>query len=419
MNGTLHPGCPAAGRRFAGGGSRSRLDLGPGSRDAAGTGASAGSAGVSRITPAMLERPAAAQWSGSRIPTDIVLHGRGPTRVRPALASAPQLPVAAGRGRERVRVESDRRRAGEPRLPQAVVVPTPPCTSSSKTESIRDRPRQPRRAVASAPLLCATRSSTSACRPLCESYVPPERLGAMERFYPLHARICGHCLLVQLRGLRRAGGDLHASTRTFPPTRIPGSPMRATTWRWRSSASGSTRDSLVLELASNDGYLLQHVVERGIPALGVEPARERRARRRGSWASRPSSRSSAGRSRDRLVAEGRQADLLIANNVLAHVPDLNDFAAGMQRLLGPEGVVTIEFPHLARLIDGQPVRHDLPRALLLLLVPHRPDGARAPTGSRCSTSRSSPTHGGSLRVYAQRRRTPASRRLARRGTRRA
>src|SRR6188472_1759874 len=185
--------------------------------------------------------------------------------------------------------------------------------------------------------------------PLCESYVPAERLGAMEPFYPLHVRICEQCLLVQLE-------EFVAPEEIF------------TEYAYFSSYSDSwvahARDyvesvverfeldekSQVIELASNDGYLLQHVVERGIPALGVEPAANvaEAARERGiETVVEFFGRELAAR----LVAEGRQADLLVANNVFAHVPDLNDFTAGMRRVLAPQGVVTIEFPHLARLIE--------------------------------------------------------------------
>src|SRR5919109_472392 len=112
-------------------------------------------------------------------------------------------------------------------------------------------------------------------------------------------------------------------------------------------------DSLAVEVASNDGYLLQHVVERRIPALGIEPAANvaAAARERGiETVVEFFGRELAAR----LVFEGRRADLLVANNVMAHVPDLNDFVAGMEALLAPDGVVTIEVPHLLRLVaDNQ------------------------------------------------------------------
>ena len=148
-------------------------------------------------------------------------------------------------------------------------------------------------------------------------------------------------------------------------------------------------DDLVVELASNDGYLLQHFVgtRRSRSSASIRPRTSPRPRR--SEACRRSSSSSASSSRERLVAEGKRADLVVGNNVLAQVPDLNDFVAGVaDRCCAPDGTATFEFPHLLRLLDGLPVRHDLPRALLVLLARHDRRDLRARTGSRSSTSRS-------------------------------
>ena len=187
--------------------------------------------------------------------------------------------------------------------------------------------------------------------PLCESYVPARAARRDGALLPaprpgLRAAACW-CSSRSSSPPRRSS----PSTPTSRPTRTPGSRTRATTsTRW-SSASDSDADSLVVEVASNDGYLLQHVVERGIPALGIEPAANvaeaaaRAGRRDDRRVLRPRARGTS------WCAEGRRADLLVANNVLAHVPDLNDFVAGMQLLLAPGGVVTIEFPHLLRLIE--------------------------------------------------------------------
>src|SRR6266849_8600368 len=136
--------------------------------------------------------------------------------------------------------------------------------------------------------------------PLCESFLPGEQLNQMEAFYPLHAYVCGK--------------------------------------------------SFVVQLASNDGYLLQYFVEKKIPVLSIEPAANVAAVavKKGV----PTLVKFFGRETARqLVAEGKQADLILGNNVLAQVPDLNDFVAGIKILLKPEGVVTIEFPHLMRLMD--------------------------------------------------------------------
>jgi SAM-dependent methyltransferase len=235
--------------------------------------------------------------------------------------------------------------------------------------------------------------------PLCESYVSPERLGAMEPFYPLHVRVCEHCLLVQLE-------ELVAPEEIF------------TEYAYFSSYSDSwvahARDyvdsaverfglgagSQVIELASNDGYLLQHVVDRGISALGVEPAANvaEAARERGiETVVEFFGRELA----SRLAAQGRQADLLVANNVFAHVPDINDFTAGMWLVLAPAGVITIEFPHLARLIESNQFdtiyhEHFSYFSFLTARTVLRAHGLEVFDVEELGT------HGGSLRVYAQR-----------------
>jgi SAM-dependent methyltransferase len=235
--------------------------------------------------------------------------------------------------------------------------------------------------------------------PLCESYVPPERLGAMEPFYPLHVRVCEHCLLVQLE-------EFVAPEEIF------------TEYAYFSSYSDSwvahARDyvesvverfglgpqSQVIELASNDGYLLQHLVDRRIPALGVEPAANvaEVARERGiETVIEFFGRELA----SRLAAEGRQADLLVANNVFAHVPDLNDFTAGMRLVLARGGVITIEFPHLARLIEANQFdtiyhEHFSYFSFLTARAVLRAHGLEVFDVEELGT------HGGSLRVYAQR-----------------
>ena len=236
--------------------------------------------------------------------------------------------------------------------------------------------------------------------PLCESYVPPERLGAMEPFYPLHVRVCDQCLLVQLE-------EFVAPDEIFTEYAYFSSYSDSWVAHARDYVESAVErfgldgDSLVLELASNDGYLLQHVVERGIPALGVEPAANvaRAARERGidtlvAFFGRELA--------DRLVTEGRRADLLVANNVLAHVPDLNDFVAGMERVLAPAGVITIEFPHLARLVAGNQFdtiyhEHFSYFSFLTAQTVLRAHGLEVFDVDELAT------HGGSLRVYAQRR----------------
>ena len=235
--------------------------------------------------------------------------------------------------------------------------------------------------------------------PLCESYVPPERLGAMEPFYPLHVRVCEQCLLVQLE-------EFVAPEEIFTEYAYFSSYSDSWVAHARDYVEsvverfGLSADSQVVELASNDGYLLQHLVERGIPALGVEPAANvaEAARERGiETVVEFFGRELA----SRLLAEGRQADLLVANNVFAHVPDLNDFTAGMQRLLAPQGVITLEFPHLARLIEGNQfdtIYHEHFSYFSFLTA----QTVLAAHHLEVFDVDELPTHGGSLRVYAQR-----------------
>jgi SAM-dependent methyltransferase len=235
--------------------------------------------------------------------------------------------------------------------------------------------------------------------PLCESYVPAERVNAMEPFYPLHAKICESCLLVQLEEFV-TGEDIFSEYAYFS--------SYSDSWVAHARAYvemaierfrlGS--DSLVMEVASNDGYLLRHVVERGIPALGIEPAANvaEVAREQGiETVVRFFGRELAAE----LAAEGRRADLLAANNVMAHVPDLNDFVAGMQIVLAPHGVVTVEVPHLQRLVEENQfdtIYHEHFQYFSFLSA----QKVFAAHGLEVFDVDELKSHGGSLRYYAQR-----------------
>ncbi len=185
--------------------------------------------------------------------------------------------------------------------------------------------------------------------PLANSYLRAEQLAQPEVFYPLHARVCERCFLVQVDAFE-------------PPENIFSDYLYFSSYSqsWLrhaeqyaamiSSRLGLDQASQVVEAGSNDGYLLQYFVRRGIPALGVEPAENvaRKARERGV----PTvSRFFGTETAHELAAEGKQADLIVGNNVLAHTPALNDFVAGLKLLLKPAGVITMEFPHLLRLIE--------------------------------------------------------------------
>jgi SAM-dependent methyltransferase len=236
--------------------------------------------------------------------------------------------------------------------------------------------------------------------PLCESYVPAERVNAMEPFYPLHVRTCERCLLVQLEEFV-AADEIFSEYAYFSSYSDSWVAHARGYVEMAVERFGLDSNSLVVELASNDGYLLQHVVERGIPVLGVEPAGNvaASARERGiETVVEFFGRELAAR----LVGEGRRADLLVANNVMAHVPDLNDFVGGMAPLLAPHGVVTIEVPHLMRLVEGNQfdtIYHEH-FSYFSFLAAQRVLWAHGLEVFDVDELRS---HGGSMRIYAQHR----------------
>lgn len=238
--------------------------------------------------------------------------------------------------------------------------------------------------------------------PLCESYVSAERLGTMEPFYPLHARVCEQCLLVQVE-------EFVAPEEIFGEYAYFSSYSDSWVEHARRYVDGAVDhfgigpESLVIELASNDGYLLQHVVARGIPALGIEPAANvaAAARERGiETIVRFFGREVAAE----LAAGGRRADLLVANNVMAHVPDLNDFVGGIAIVLAPHGVATIEVPHLQRLIEGNQfdtIYHEHFSYFSFLSA----RAVLAAHGLVVFDVEELTSHGGSMRLYAQPRGT--------------
>ena len=224
----------------------------------------------------------------------------------------------------------------------------------------------------------------------------------MEPFYPLHAYVCGECFLVQLQEYRVARRDLHrvrlllvvldelGRART-PATSSHG--CRAV--RPRAASAGSWRSPATTATCCSTSW---HAACRCLASSRRRTWRRRQSRR----ASRPRSRFFGdANGRRRSLAEHGRADLLLGNNVLAHVPDLNDFVAGMKLLLAPDGVITMEFPHLLRLMDGEPVRHDLPRALLATSRSLAVERVFAQHGLALFDVEELPTHGGSLRIYAR------------------
>ncbi len=233
--------------------------------------------------------------------------------------------------------------------------------------------------------------------PLCESYVPPEKLDAAETFYPLHVRVCSSCLLVQLPAY--VPGEEIFSDYAYFSSYSDSWVAHAKQYAEAITARiGLNQESLVVEVASNDGYLLQHFVALGIPVLGVEPAANvaAAARERGIDTVVEFLGPETGRA---IAAERGRADLVAANNVFAHVPDIRGFAAGLRALVKDDGLVTLEFPHLLRLIERRQydtIYHEHYSYLSLLTASR----ALATAGLRVVDVDELATHGGSLRVYA-------------------
>jgi 2-polyprenyl-3-methyl-5-hydroxy-6-metoxy-1,4-benzoquinol methylase len=234
--------------------------------------------------------------------------------------------------------------------------------------------------------------------PLCESYIPEDRLDAAETFYPLHVRICDACLLVQLPAYV-SGEHIfsdYAYFSSYSDSWVAHAKRYAEAMTER---LGLSADSLVTEVASNDGYLLQHFLAAGIGVLGVEPAANvaEAARAKGI----PTEVQFLGAETGRQIAAGHgRADLVAGNNVFAHVPDIRGFAAGLRALVKDDGVVTLEFPHLLRLIERRQydtIYHEHFSYLSLLTSSHALETA----GLRVVDVDELPTHGGSLRVYAR------------------
>ena len=233
--------------------------------------------------------------------------------------------------------------------------------------------------------------------PLSNSFLTTERLRKMEPHYPLHAYVCENCLLVQL--------EEFASAETIFSDYLYFSSFSEMWLRHAEAfAARMTRElklggkSLVIELASNDGYLLQYFRQMDVGVLGVEPAANVAAV--AETLGVPTEVAFFGTDTARRLADaGKQADLICANNVLAHVPDLNDFVAGLPILLKPAGTITVEFPHLLRLIANRQfdtIYHEHFSYFSLLVV----DKLFARHGLRVFDVDCLSTHGGSLRIHA-------------------
>jgi SAM-dependent methyltransferase len=234
--------------------------------------------------------------------------------------------------------------------------------------------------------------------PLANSYLTEDQLDKMEPFYPLKAYVCGRCFLVQLPAYESPenifgeyayfssySDSWLAHARDYTEMMLDRYPM-------------GTKD-LVIEIASNDGYLLRYFRECGINVLGIEPAKNVAAAAREVGIPTIVEFFGAELAKQ-LVLEGKRADLLIGNNVLAHVPDLNDFVSGMKTVLAPLGIITMEFPHLMRLIDENQfdtIYHEHFSYFSLTTV----EKVFARHGLVLFDVEELATHGGSLRIYAR------------------
>jgi SAM-dependent methyltransferase len=234
--------------------------------------------------------------------------------------------------------------------------------------------------------------------PLANAYVPQERLSEMQPFYPLCARVCSNCFLVQLEDHGATPEELFSDYAYFS--------SYSTTWL--EHAKRYTSDMLkrfelgpastVVEIASNDGYLLQYFIVAGIKVLGIEPAANVAAAAEARGV--PTTVRFFGRESALELLEEYAADLIVGNNVLAHVPDLNDFVAGLKILVKPSGVITMEFPHLMRLVDEvqfDTIYHEHFSYFSFSTVKRVFEAH----GLTLFDVEELPTHGGSLRIYAQ------------------
>ena len=236
--------------------------------------------------------------------------------------------------------------------------------------------------------------------PISNDFLKIEQLEKSEKFYPLHTYVCDRCFLVQLPEVESRehifGDGDYAYFSSYSESWLKHCQHYTNLMVER---FGFDRSSQIIEIASNDGYLLQYFQQQSIPVLGIEPAANVAAVAEAKGI--PTLTKFFGiQTATELVALDKQADLLLGNNVLAHVPDLNDFVAGMKLLLKPEGIITIEFPHLLQLIaqnQFDTIYHEHYSYLSFLTV----EQVFAAHGLTLFDVEELPTHGGSLRIYGR------------------
>jgi hypothetical protein len=235
--------------------------------------------------------------------------------------------------------------------------------------------------------------------PISNAFVPSDRTHLGEKFYPLHAYVCDQCLLVQLEEFETPTeifNDHYAYFSSYSQSWLAHARNYVTMVIDR---LGLGTHSQVVEIASNDGYLLQYFHERHIPVLGIEPAANVAAVAQAKGIPSLVQFFSVATAQE-LLKTSPPADLLLGNNVLAHVPDLNDFVAGMKILLAPQGTITMEFPHLLNLVQQNQfdtIYHEHFSYFSLLAL----EKVFAHHGLTLFDVETLPTHGGSLRIYAQ------------------
>jgi SAM-dependent methyltransferase len=233
--------------------------------------------------------------------------------------------------------------------------------------------------------------------PPSNAYLSKEDLSMPEIYYPLNIKVCDHCWLVQTEDYAQADDFFSPDYAYFSSTSSSWLAHARDYSEKISERLGLNANSLVIEVASNDGYLLKNFIEFGIPCLGIEPtdSTAEAAERLGIPVLREFFGEGVG---ELLATEGRQADLIVGNNVYAHVPDINDFTRGLKAVLKLGGTITLEFPHLMRLIEQtqfDTVYHEHFSYLSLHTVAQIFDKA----GLRIWNVEELQTHGGSLRIY--------------------
>ena len=233
--------------------------------------------------------------------------------------------------------------------------------------------------------------------PPSNAYLTSDDLGCPEKYLPLRVKVCDQCWLVQTEDHADADELFSPDYAYFSSTSTSGLAHASRYVEKTTQQLGLSKDSMVIEVASNDGYLLKNFVAAGIPCLGVEPtdSTAEAAEKLGIPVIREFFSEELGR---KLAAQGQQGSLIVGNNVIAHVPDINDFTHGLNAALKPGGTITLEFPHLKRLIEYtqfDTVYHEHFSYLSLFTV----NSIFKIAGLRVWDVEELPTHGGSLRVY--------------------